>query len=432
MNTNKENENLSRKEIRRRRRIRNQVLAYLTLITVAIILIIGISYGGKIATDYFVNKQAEESIAEEVMTEVIETEPVETTVEETEDNLLDELVNSYIAEMTIEEKIAGLFVVTPESITDVQTVVQAGDGTKEALEKYPVGGIIYFDKNIESAEQLKEMITNTIEFSKNPIFIAVDEEGGEVARLGNSEIGVDKTPTMEEIGANGDASFAQKAGTTIGSYLAEYGFNVNFAPVGDVLTNPDSPLESRSFSGDPVVASEMVSSFVTAIQDTGVSSCVKHFPGIGDTSIDTHDAGTSIEVELDVMKTREFLPFAAGIDAGSDFIMAGHVVAKAIDPELPSSLSPKVITDILRIELGYEGIIITDALEMKAITEQYKSDQVAIMAINAGVDMILMPEDFNMAYESLLNAVAEGTITEERINESLRRIYRVKLKENLE
>lgn len=432
------NEDISRREIRKKRRNRNQILAYVVMIVLTIGIFFGIFIGGKFIGDLISKKQENEMISSEEATGTNgsemedNTEPVEEL--EPEVDLLGELVDSYIAEMTIEEKVAGLFITTPESITGVDTVIRAGDGTKAALEEYPVGGILYSDKNIQSEEQLKEMINNTIEFSNNPIFITVGEEGGEVATLGNADIGVEQMPNMEEIG-NGDPvddSLAGTAGTTIGTYLSDYGFNVNFAPVGDVITNPESPQGARSFSGDPAIASDMVEAFVKGLQDTDVSSCVKYFPGIGDVEVDTHNNVATTDIELDVMRTREFLPFVSGIEADTDFIMVGHIIASAIDAETPSSLSSKVVTDILRMELGFQGIIVTDILDVKSITDNYEPDEVAIKAIEAGVDMILIPEDFEQSYESLLNAVIEGTITEARIDESLKRIYRVKLEDAFE
>ena len=166
---------------------------------------------------------------------------------------------------------------------------------------------------------------------------------------------------------------------------------------------------------------------VDGMQGTGVSACLKHFPGIGSTKEDTHDGKVEMETTLDSMKNSDFIPFQAGIEAEADFVMVSHVVAVSLDEDIvPSSFSSVVVTDILRGELGFDGVIITDALDMGAITDNYTSDEAAVKAIVAGVDMLLMPEDFEEAYTGLLTAVREGVISEERINESLRRIYRIK------
>lgn len=356
----------------------------------------------------------------------IKTNPIKRKSEEVD--LLYEQIEDQIKGMTIEEKVAGLFVVTPESITGIDHVVQAGEVTQNALEKYPVGGIIYFAKNIQSEKQLSEMIQNTIGFSKYPLFISVDEEGGTVARLANSTIGVSKVAPMADIGETGDINLAKEAGTTIGTYLSDYGFNVNFAPVADLLTNEESPMENRSFGSDPIMVSEMVRGFVESIQAKNVSSCIKHFPGIGDSEIDTHEGMASIKTTLEEMRTREFLPFIAGIEANTDFVMIGHVTVNDLDRENTASLSSAVINDILREELGYEGIVITDALNMKAITDKYAPEEIAIKALDSGVDMLLMPENFQVTYEAMLKAVKTGMISEERLDESLERIYKVKFK----
>lgn len=430
-----------RRAYRRRRRIRNQIIVYLVIFFVAAGIVGGgIAVGRKAASFVKQKKQeaAEEKAKEEAAEQqepeeemVIDTpEPVEEEPEE--EDILGELAESYYSEMSIENKVAGLFMVTPESITGVKTATQAGDGTQEALNQYAVGGLIYFGQNILDKEQITKMLSNTASMSNYPIFLAVDEEGGEVSRVANSKVEVTKVEDMAAIGAGGDASLAADAGTTIGSYLNEIGFNVDFAPVADVA-GEGSALGSRSFGSDPQAVGDMVSNAVGGIEGTGVSACLKHFPGLGSTSEDTHDGRVEITKSLDEMRASDFVPFSAGIEAGADFVMVSHATAPALDEDnVPSSLSKKVITDILRGELGFEGIVITDALDMTAITDYYTPEEAAVMALEAGADMLLMPEDFEKAYNAVLAAVQDGTISEERINESLDRIYRVKCAGKLE
>lgn len=380
-------------------------------------------------------KELEEAAKEEERKEelVIETpEPVEEEAPEEED-ILGELAKSYFSEMSIENKVAGLFMVTPEAITGVRTATQAGDGTQEALNQYAVGGLIYFSNNIVDKEQIMKMLSNTTTMSNYPVFLAVDEEGGDVSRVANSSIEVEKVEAMSAIGADGDAAKAREAGETIGSYLKEIGFNVDFAPVADVAAGDDSALGNRAFGSDPEIVKEMVSNAVDGIEGTGVSACLKHFPGLGSTTEDTHDGRVEITKSLEEMRASDFLPFQAGIEAGADFVMVSHATAPALDDSnVPSSLSRKVITDTLRGELGFQGVIITDALDMTAITDYYTPEEAAVMALEAGADMLLMPEDFEKAYTAVLAAVEEGKITEERIDESLERIYRVKCAGKLE
>ena len=319
---------------------------------------------------------------------------------------------------------------TPEQLTGVSQVVAAGDATRESLEKYPVGGLIYFAQNIQSENQLKEMLSNTASYSLFPLFFGVDEEGGKVARVADA-LKLDKTLPMGEIGAAGDTQAAYDAYQNIGGYLSSYGFNVDFAPVADVLTNVDNTvIGNRAFSSDAGVAAQMVSSAVTGLQETGVSACLKHFPGHGDTAGDSHTGAAQTDRTKEEIEAEEFLPFQSGIEAGADMIMVGHITAPNLTDgdSLPASISEKIITGVLRNELGYQGIIITDAMNMGAITEYYKSDVAAIMALKAGADMVLMPENFEEAYQGVLDAVVDGTVSEERIDDSLRRIYRVKLK----
>lgn len=430
-----------RREYRRKRRIRNQVIAYVSVIIFLAAVIGGAFFGIRTVTKKVSEKKQAEELAKQ-LEEIEEEEPAvveppvveeETEVEE-EVDWLEEMVEAAIAEMPLEDKVAGLFVITPEQLTGVEQAIRAGDGTKEALNQYAVGGLIYFGKNIKDKEQLTEMLANTKSMSKYPVFLAVDEEGGSVARVAKSEIEVPQVGDMSEIGAAGDTMVAYDSGATIASYLYELGFNVNFAPVADVVTDVEnSAIGKRSFGGDPVVVGDMVSSMVAGMQETGISSCLKHFPGIGAATEDTHEGMAVIEKSADELKTSEFVPFKSGIDAGAHFVMVGHAsLPNVIGDNTPCSLSEEVITNMLRGELGYNGIIITDALNMSAITEYYAADEAAITALKAGADMLLMPEDFEAAYEGVLNAVNEGVIAEERINESLKRIYRVKYRDRVD
>lgn len=439
-NRDAERRDTERRIFRHKRRVRNQIIAYISLVVIIAALVVGGIFAAKYITKLIKNKKSEEKTEEPSMESAENDEPLtisdpepvpETETEEVD--WLDEMVNACIAEMPLEDKVAGLFVITPEELTGVRTAVKAGDGTKEALGKYAVGGLIYFSKNIQSEAQLTEMLANTVLFSKYPLFLAVDEEGGKVSRVADSNITVDKVGTMAEIGAGGDAQSAYEAGATIGAYLKRLGFNLDFAPVADVLTNPDNQtIGDRSFGTDGELVAQMVPSFVTGLEEEKVSSCLKHFPGLGDTTEDTHDGMAVTERTLEEFQAVEFPVFKAGIDAGADFVMVSHVSVPSLTGDnTPASLSGAVI-GILRNDLGFNGIVITDALNMTAITDYYTADEAAIKAIQSGADMLLMPENFETAYEGLLQAVQNGTISEERINESLRRIYRVKYADRME
>ncbi len=431
-----EDELWERREYRRKRRIRNQIIVYISMAVFVIGIVGAAVFGVKHLVGTISDKkqaaelerqleemaEAEEPVTVEAPEEYAEASPPEEEVDP-----LDSVVDTCIAELPIEDKVAGLFFVTPEELTGTTKVIKAGDTTKEKLREYAVGGLIYFKDNIKSKEQLSEMLNNTRTMSKYPIFLGVDEEGGTVARVAESKIG-EKVDSMGKIGKEGDPAKAYQAGSTIGSYLSELGFNVDFAPVADVLSSEDNTvLGERSFGTDPELVAGMVSSAVGGLKDTGVNACLKHFPGLGNTSEDSHDGMAATESSLDEMRATDFGPFKAGIDAGAAFVMVSHLSAPNVTGDnTPASLSSQMISEVLRGELGFNGIVITDALNMAAITDYYTSDEACIKALQAGADMLLMPENFEEAYQGVLQAVQNGTISEERIDESLRRIYRVK------
>lgn len=374
---------------------------------------------------------AEESEEEQVVNATQADSQMETETDRlAETEAVDRGIQAQIENMSLEEKVAQLFMVRPEDLTGVSVAVQAGDTTREALEQYPVSGMVYFSQNIESEDQLRTMIENTKSYSKYPLWIGVDEEGGSlVARVAGSGImDVPTYPDMIEIGNSGDLQAAYEVGSGIGSYLSDLGFNLDFAPVADVLTNPDNPaIGVRSFGPDAQLDAQMVALVVQGLQETGVSACVKHFPGHGDTDSDSHEGQTVSNRTLEELRAEEFLPFQAGIDAGVDFVMVGHISLPEVTGDMtPSSLSEQVVTGLLREELGYDGIVVTDSMQMQAITQFYSPSEAAVQAIQAGVDLILLPQDFQSAYEGVLAAVNDGTLSEERIDASLERIWKVK------
>lgn len=434
-------EELDRREYRRKRRVRNQVTAYISAVVMLAVILTGAGLGiHKGIAAWNDKKQAQELQAkmEEMSAESGEQVVVEAPVEteepaaKEEKSQLDEIVDARIAEMPLEDKVAGLFIITPEALTGTDVAIKAGETTKEKLSQYAVGGLIYFKQNIKSADQLKEMISGTKSFSKYSLFIGIEEEGGSVSRIAESGL-ADNVGAMGEIGALGDPSKAKEAGSSIAAYLSEYGFNLDFAPVADVLLEGNTVIGDRSFGSNAGDAAAMVSACVEGLQEGGVSACLKHFPGLGSTAEDTREEMAASEKTKEDFETTDFLSFQSGIDAGADFVMVSHLsVPNITGDNTPSSLSGKMITDILRGELGFDGIVVTDAMNMKAITDYYTSDEAAVKALQAGADMILMPEDFEAAYQGVLSAVNSGTLSEERIDESLRRIYRVKYSDKAE
>lgn len=434
-----------RRRERRKRRIKNQILAYVITLAVLAGLITGGCFGGRAVWNRLKPETAEATeettAAEEILDDLAESEEeivieapeiMNEEPEPTEEDYLEEIVEACISAMPVEDKVAQLFMVTPESLTGANKVTQAGEKTQEVLNQYRVGGFVYFGDNLVDKEQVTNMISATAGYNLYDMFFAIDEEGGKVSRVQKSKIEVPEVGNMSEIGATGDANKAYEAGKTIGQYLRELGFNVDFAPVADVVTATDkATIGDRSFGSDPAVVGQMVQKCAEGIQENGVSACLKHFPGLGDTTTDTHEERVVIEKSLEELQATDFVAFKDAIDAGVDFVMVSHATATGIDEVYPSSLSKKVITEQLRDYLGYDGIVITDAFNMKAITEYYTTEEACVKAIKAGADMILMPEDFEAGYNAVLEAVKDGSISEERIDESLKRIFRVKKRDEI-
>ena len=345
-----------------------------------------------------------------------------------------EEVQNIVDSMSLEEKVAQLFLVQPEAIVGIGTATAAGDATKQAINKTPVGGFVYFSDNLQSEQQVQDMLRNVQKYSEDriglPAFLSVDEEGGTVARVASTgRFDVTDVGDMAKIGASGDVQQARQAGETIGSYLSELGFNLDFAPDADVLTNPDNTVvKKRSFGSDPRVVSDMSLAVAQGLAQHQVHSVYKHFPGHGATAGDTHQGYAYTDKTLDELKQSELIPFENAIQNNAAFIMAAHISAPRVTgDDTPASLSKTMITDILRGQMGYDGIVVTDAMNMGAVTEQYTSAQAAVKALQAGADLVLMPEDFQEAYQGVLDAVKDGTLTEQRINESVTRIVKVKV-----
>ena len=353
-----------------------------------------------------------------------EPDPLEAAVQETLDRL------------TLEEKVAQLFVITPESLAGTDSAATAaGEATRSAFDTYPVGGLIYMGENLLSRDQAEEMLSATRSISRERIgltpFLCVDEEGGSVARISGVEgFGIEGFPDMNEVGASGDPEQARSIGTEMGQYLRDLGFNVDFAPVADVLTNSENTVvKYRSFGSDPETVTAMTAAFTQGLQSQGVLGCYKHFPGHGGTAADSHQGYAYADATLEDLRQTDLVPFRDGAERQVPFIMVGHIsLPGATAEDLPASLSREMVTGILREELGYEGIVITDGMNMGAISQNYSSADGAVLAFEAGVDMILMPVSFREAYHGILEAVESGRISRERLDESLRRILRVKLR----
>ena len=345
----------------------------------------------------------------------------------------DKRARETLASMTPEEKIWQLFYVTPELLTGVETATRAGDTTKQALEEMPVGGIIYFAKNLEDRAQTQEMLHNTKAYAKIPFFLGTDEEGGTVSRVGsNPAMQAVAAPSAQSLGEQADPAAVYQAGQDIGGSLHAIGFNMDFAPVADVSSGSASVIGSRSFGTDAQRCASMVSVMTESIRAEEIIPCLKHFPGYGSAITDDHYGTSVLTKTLEELESCDFLPFASGIEAGAPFVMVSHLsVPEVVGDNTPSDLSSKIVTELLRNKLGFTGVIITDSHQMASITDLYTPGEAAVKALQAGIDMILMPQDLQAAFDGVKAALDNGTLTQSRIDESVLRILQVKAEYNI-
>lgn len=346
-----------------------------------------------------------------------------------------------IKKMSLREKVGQMFFVRPEALdttihwTEYQDLPdyklqQVNKTMRDVSKDYPIGGMILYAHNIVDEAQLGEFIAEIRTLNGSPL-LAIDEEGGRIARIANNEnFDVPKYESMAAIAESGDPSEAYKAAFTIGSYVKKYGFDIDYAPVADVNTNPENiVIGARAFSDDPETAAEFVVSYLNGLDSAGVIGTLKHFPGHGDVKTDTHSGYAETNKTWEEMLECEMIPFKAGIEAGAQMIMTAHIAApKVTGDDLPATLSSVILQDKLRGELGFKGIIVTDAMDMGAITTQFGNAEAAIKSIQAGVDVVLCSKDFTQVFDAVVNAVEKGDIKETRIDESVKRILELKAK----
>ena len=347
-----------------------------------------------------------------------------------------------IQAMTLEEKVGQLFIIRPEHLTNLVSAdylhyhnsswdYALTDEMAETLKQYPVGGFILYARNMDTPEQLKQFTADLDSASEIKPFIAIDEEGGRVRRIGRTfSADVAQIGTMQSIGETGDPQNAYNAAYAIGGYIKEYGFNLNFAPVADINTNPENiVIGDRAFGSDPALVSEMVSAYLDGLHAQKIMGTLKHFPGHGDTSSDTHTGYVAVYKTWDELLQAELIPFMDNFD-NTDMIMTAHITMKNVtSDDLPATLSYEIMTNKLRKELGYTGVLITDSMGMGAIRDNYPNSEAVVMAVEAGNDIVLGAYDFREAFSAIVSAVKSGRISEERIDESVRRIFALKFKE---
>ncbi|CAL9282551.1 glycoside hydrolase family 3 protein [Streptomyces sp. SudanB66_2053] len=359
----------------------------------------------------------------------------------------DQRLKQIVARMSVEAKVGQLFVpyfygasaTSPSQDDQERNLRELGVRTvAELVARYQVGGVILFSgwtNNIHAPRQVAEL-TNGVQRaslalpSPVPSLISIDQEHGANVRIGS---GATQLPGAMALGAGGSLSDARTAGRISGTELAALGIHQNFAPVADVNVNPANPvINVRSFGADAHEVGRMVAAQVTGYQRAGVVACAKHFPGHGDTGQDSHTELPVITHTREEWERIDAPPFRAAIAAGVDSIMTAHLQVPALDPSNePATLSPTILQGVLRGELGFDGVIVTDALNMTGVRTKYGDDRVPVLALKAGVDQLLFPPDIDVAYHGVLSAVRTGEITEERLDESVLRILRVKDKVGL-
>ena len=331
-------------------------------------------------------------------------------------------VEEQINNMSIEEKIGQMLIVT-----DSSTI--ADEDLLKKLETIKPGGFILFSANIESYEQTTKLIEDINSTADIPMFISIDQEGGRVARIKKlSDTEVTTIPAMYKLGLTKDEELAYEVGKVVGEELRALNINMDFAPVLDIYSNPENTvIGDRAFGSTAEIVSNMALSFSQGLESTGVISVYKHFPGHGDTYEDSHNTLPIITKTKEELMELELIPFKDAIENGADVIMVGHLAIPSITGNSkPASLSKEVITELLKKELGFNGIVITDALNMGALTKQYTEEEIYINAINAGIDILLMPEFDNETIEIILKEVEEGIIKVEEINDSVEKILELK------
>lgn len=363
-----------------------------------------------------------------------EQQPESTENPEVPDNMTvsgaQQTAQALLDTMTDEEKLWQLFFVTPEAITNVNTATVAGEATKKALAQHPVGGIVYFAKNLEDREQTVALLENTQSYAKIPLFLGVDEEGGTVSRVGsNPDMGVPSVGDMRSLGKQQDPAAVYAAGQDIGGGLHALGFNLDFAPVADVAQGADSVIGSRSFGSDAELCASLAGVIVKSLRAESIVSCLKHFPGYGSATVDDHNGTSVVEKTLSELEACDLVPFQTIIasEGSVPFVMVSHLsYPNVTGSDTPADLSSSIVTDILRDKLEYQNVIITDSHSMASITDHYSAGEAAVKALAAGCDMILMPSDLKAAFDAVKAAVADGTLSQARIDESVLRILTVK------
>jgi len=336
-------------------------------------------------------------------------------------------ITQTIAGMSLEEKIGQLIIAGVEG-------KEPESRAEKMITEQHIGGVIFYKYNLASAKDVVAYVNQLKAWNKEnaaPLILSVDQEGGKVSRLP----GLEKLPDAAQIGKSGKLPFAQAVGSLLAREVKEMGINMNYAPVLDINSNPNNPvIGTRSFGATPDEVTPMGMAVMKAIKEQGVIPVVKHFPGHGDTGVDSHLELPIVEKNLEQLQAFEWLPFAEAIKQGTDAVMVAHILFPELDKQFPASLSKTIITDELRGTLKFDGVIMTDDLTMGAIAVHYGIGEAAVQAILAGTDVVLVAHDYNNidnVITAIKQSVEDGKLTEQRIDESVGRILRMKQRYSL-
>jgi len=339
----------------------------------------------------------------------------------------EDIITKTLNKMTLDEKIGQMMIIYYRE-------PKMDDTLQNMLKTIKPGGFIFFKENLKVYEDSLKLITDIKSTAKIPMFISVDQEGGSVDRLKTIRgIKFNKMPSMAEVGVTNDESIAYGTGAEIAHNLKMLGFNMNFAPVLDIFSNPNNTvIGSRSFGNNAELVTKMGLALAKGLKENNIIPVYKHFPGHGNTETDSHVDLPIITKTKDELLKEEIIPFKKAIENNAEVIMIGHLAVPSITKSyIPASISRKVITSFLKEELNYQNIVITDALNMKALTNNYSESEIIEKALNAGVDILLMPENPLNALNIIKDSLKKGTITEEQINTSVKKILNLKYKYNL-
>jgi beta-N-acetylhexosaminidase len=341
---------------------------------------------------------------------------------------INQVIERSIQLMPLAQRISQLLIIQLRYDSSGLPIRRVTQEIQQVLEDLAPGGLILFGENVQTPDQLVRFIYQIHDAIPGPpAILAIDQEGGLVNRLRNPAMGATPLPSAYVMAQNG-VDFAYQAGFVTGRELKSLGITMNFAPVADLSGDPATAfIGTRSFGPNPLDTGNFVSAFISGQSEGGVASVLKHFPGHGATAIDSHFEVVTFPYTKDQLLTRDLIPFIMGIESGASGVMAAHIQYPNIDLNLlPASISPVLLQELLRDTLGFERLIITDALEMQGVKQIMSSAQAAVQAILAGADMILTPFNPWPTFEALMNAVETGQLSEHRINQSLRRILRHK------